>query len=361
MGDSQTPTTGIVASGFLSCHLCNVKIKPGTIRACRFRTSFMKGHIMKILKARATIEKSPSSMLPAKQPRISRPAFNLLELLIILAIIGVLVALLMPTTQKVREASHRTLAHSNMQQARLAAQGDGEAPLAAKVIYDANLELLVADFEEAEVELAKRIKENKGYVAQSDITGANSHSRHGHWIIRVPQEHFETLLEAVVKLGVIEDRYTDSRSVLDTKDVSEEYADVDSRVKNKKAEESRLLKHLDKSTGNLQDILAVERELTRVRGEIEQQERRLKVMQNQTALATVTIVLNEKRTLGFLDNVQTTFQQSLEALISLGRGMALAAVAAAPWLAVICVVVVPGWPLIRRLARRGRAQMGVAS
>jgi hypothetical protein len=267
----------------------------------------------------------------------------------------------MPATQKVREASHRTAVRNNLKLARLGAQVDEEAPLAAKVIYDANLELLVSDFEEAEVELAKLVNTNKGYVAQSDITGAGSQRRQGHWVARVPVDHFETFMEAVSNLGVRQDTYMDSKSVLDTKDVTEEFANVESHVKNKKAEEQRLLKHLDKSTGNLQDILAVERELTRVRGEIEQQERRLKVLQNQTAMATVTITMNENRSLAFLDNVQTTFQHSLQALVGAGKEVALAAVAATPWLVAIGVFIVPCWPFARRLIRRGKAQMGVAS
>ena len=185
--------------------------------------------------------------------------------------------------------------------------------------------------------------------------------RMGAWVVRVPVDRFETFMEKVVDLGIRQDTYTDSKSVLDTKDVTEEVANVESHVKNKKAEEQRLLKHLDKSTGNLQDILAVERELTRVRGEIEQQERKLRVLQNQTAMATVTIAMNEIRSLAFQDNVQTTFQQSLQALVGVGKEVALAAVAATPWLVVIGVFVVPGWPLARRMIRRSKAQMGVAS
>jgi hypothetical protein len=301
----------------------------------------------------------PRGALSPPAAKCNRLAFSVWEVLIVLAIIVVLITLFLPATQKVREASSRTVALNNLRQARIAVNGD--APLAAKVVYDANLQLFVNDFEKAEIELARLVKENKGYVAQSGITGAGSQRRLGHWVVRVPVDHFETFMEAAVNLGVRQDTYTDSKSVLDTKDVTEEVDNVESNVKNKKAEEQRLLKHLDKSTGNLQDILAVERELTRVRGEIEQHERRLKILQNQTAMATVTITMDESRSLAFLDNVQTTFRGSLQALVGVGKGVALAAVAATPWLVVVCVFVVPSWPLARRLVRRGKARMGAAS
>src|SRR5262245_45984475 len=82
-----------------------------------------------------------------------QPAFSIWELLIVVAIIGVLIALLMPATQKVRETSQRTIVANNFKQIGLALNQD-DGPLAAKVIYGANLQLIVNDFEEAEVELA---------------------------------------------------------------------------------------------------------------------------------------------------------------------------------------------------------------
>jgi hypothetical protein len=302
--------------------------------------------------------------IPNSLFKIARSAFSVIQLLLVVAIIGVLVALMLPATQKVREASSRTAALSNAKQVALAMHKNAEGPdepLAAKIIYNANLSLIVVDFEEAEVELAKRVKENKGFVAQSDITGVTGEPRNGHWTVRLPVDHFEPFMEAVNKLGVVQTNARDSQSVLDTKDVSEEYADVEGRLKNKKAEEERLLKHLDKSTGNLQDILAVERELTRVRGEIEQSQRRLKVLQNLTALATVTIAMHEDRSLAFLDNVRITFAHSLDHLASFGKQIALAAVAAVPWLAVVSIVVISCWPFIRRWTQRKSTNLGVAS
>ena len=75
--------------------------------------------------------------------------------------------------------------------------------------------------------------------------------------------------------------------------MSEEYFDLDARQAAKKVEETRLLKHLADSTGKLDEILAVERELSRVRSEIERMQGRLRALSNLTTLATVTINVSE--------------------------------------------------------------------
>ena len=82
--------------------------------------------------------------------------------------------------------------------------------------------------------------------------------------MRVPPGRFVELLVTAQRLGEVR------RVISDSQDVSEEYYDVEARIRNKQQEETRLLAHLQDSTGKLDEILAVERELARVRGEVEQ-------------------------------------------------------------------------------------------
>ena len=104
--------------------------------------------------------------------------------------------------------------------------------------------MIVEDFDRAEEAFKQLISQQKGcYVAQAEVTGSAGSPRKGHWKVRVPVEQFEAFVEAVTKLG------GPQRNSIDSKDVTEEYYDLEAHIKNKKVEEQRLLKHLEKSTG----------------------------------------------------------------------------------------------------------------
>ena len=227
----------------------------------------------------------------------------------------------------------------------------GEEPspeLPRKIIYNATVELLVENLSTVEEQLTRLIKESGGYVAEMDIT-SHAHLRHsGTWKIRIPVDRFPSFLAAVGKLGELQ------RSRTDSQDVSQEYYDLGARIINKQQEETRLKKHLDESTGKLEDILAVEREISRVRGEVEQMQGRLKYLTNLSALSTVTITANELKDYTppvsptLTTEIGRTFRVSLAALAAFGKGVLLFAVALGPWVPLIALA---GW-IIRRVFRR---------
>jgi hypothetical protein len=76
-------------------------------------------------------------------------------------------------------------------------------------------------------------------------------------------------------------------------DVSEEFVDVTARVKNARRLEERFLNLLATKTGKLDEILRVERELARVREEIERYEGRLRFLSTRAATSTLTITVHE--------------------------------------------------------------------
>lgn len=233
----------------------------------------------------------------------------------------------------------------------------GEVPAATtlprKIIRTANIEVVVDDFDAAEQSLMQLLAAHKdAYVAQAEVTGSSGSPRHGLWRIRVPVAEFEDFVAALGRLGV------PRRNSIDSKDVTEEFYDLDARIKNQKIEEARLLKHLENSTGKLEEILAVEKEISRVRGEIERQEGRLRLLSNLIALTTVTVSMQEIKNYvppaapTFGKTITTTFFNSIELLVNAGRAVALAAVAITPWLPVIALVALPTvWYYRRRPAR----------
>jgi hypothetical protein len=234
--------------------------------------------------------------------------------------------------------------------------GEDQSPasekMPRKIVYTAEVQVIVEDFPAADAVLKKLLKEHHGFVAKSELSGSAGEPRIGTWKLRVPVDEFEDFVQAVAGLGVPQKNSTDSQ------DVTEEYYDLDTRIKNKKVEEERLRKHLDQSTGKLDEILAVERELSRVRGEIEQQEGRLRLLANLAALTSVTVTIQEiknyvpPQTPTFAARVINTFFNSLLLLVVFGCGVVLVAVALAPWLAALLVVAVPVWLIVRH--RRSR-------
>lgn len=228
--------------------------------------------------------------------------------------------------------------------------------ISRKIIYTADLVLVVEDYPQAEQNLLTLVKSAKGYIARSDVHGSPGESRTGTWTIRVPVEGFGSFKQAAEKLGEL------LKSSSDSEDVSEEFFDLEARQKNKRVEEERLLKHLDSSTGKLEEILHVEREISRVRGEIERIQGRLQKLGNLTALTTITVTIHERK--GYVPEtaptfgaqISRTFGGSTENLVDLGKTLTLIAVALAPWLPILALFGILCWLLLRPFVNLRRTQ-----
>jgi hypothetical protein len=218
---------------------------------------------------------------------------------------------------------------------------------ARKIIYDARVDVLVDSLSSAEQAVLDLIKEHDGFLAESDQSSATSTRRTATWRVRVPVDQFSAFLSAVIHLGEVRQNHVGSQ------DVTEEYFDIEARIRNKQEEEKRLLKHLADSTGKLEDILAVERELSRVRGEVEQMQGRIRVLADRTALSTITIEATEWKdykppiAASFPTQLGRTFFNSVDNLAAFGKALATVIVALAPWLPfIIAGIFIARW-LIR--------------
>ena len=93
----------------------------------------------------------------------------------------------------------------------------------------------------------------------------------------------DPFLQAVSRLGVPESRHQTAQ------DVTEEFVDLEARISNKKRLEKRIVELLSSSSGKIKDVIEVERELARVRGEIEQSEGRLRYLTDRTEFTTEVV------------------------------------------------------------------------
>lgn len=236
------------------------------------------------------------------------------------------------------------------------ATGSEAEPIARKIIYDATVEMRVKVFAEVPGRIAKLVDEHGGYIASSSILGSDGDPRSGTWKIRVPVARHGNFLAAVDQVGQV------TRQTLTSQEVTAEYYDLAARLKNKQNEEERLLRHLDEDTDDLEQILKIEHELSRVRGEIEQMQGRLRLLQNLTAMSTVTLHVEEILTyvadvpftpVTFGQRISQAWQQTTAALLQFGQGLVVVLVVLAPWLGVLAVFVVPVvWYFRRRAASR---------
>ena len=233
---------------------------------------------------------------------------------------------------------------------------------ARRIIYEAEISLVVKSMAETEAQIAKLLKQFDGYVGESNVDRRQGEHLTGQWKVRIPAPQFENFLEAVSKLGIAESRRQTAQ------DVSAEFVDLEAQIANKKRLEERIVSLLKDTTGKIKDVIEVEQELGRVRGEIEQMEGRLRYLTNRTDLTTVTIVAREEENYvppaapTFANRIKETWKSSLENLRAFGEQLVVATVVAFPWVAVLSIILVPTtWYARKRVRSNQRASAGKSS
>ena len=223
-----------------------------------------------------------------------------------------------------------------------------------KIIFNATVTLAVEHFDPVPEQVAALAKRYGAYVARSQIAGSAGSPRSGHWTLRVPSDRFEDFLISVRGLGEVQNINSDSQ------DVTDEYYDIDARIRNKKQEESRLLDLLAKAAGRLDEVLNLERELTRVRGEVEQLQGRLRVLGDLSAMGTVVLDVKEiknyvpEKEATYAMRVRRAWDDSLTGLMSMMQGLSIVIVAAAPWVGIVLPPSLAFALLWRRMERKRR-------
>jgi hypothetical protein len=227
------------------------------------------------------------------------------------------------------------------------------ADAARRIIYEAEINLVVKDVSAVESQIAALLKEHQGYVAESAIDRTQGEELSGRWRVRIPVERFDAFLDAVAKLGVAESRKQTAQ------DVTEEFVDLEAQISNKKKLEERIVELVNNQSGEIKDVIEVERELGRVRGEIEQMEGRLRYLTNRAELTTVSIFAREvddyvpPQGPSFSNRIQRAWSTSLQSLQDFGQQAVVAVVYAFPWIVALGVVIVPGlWYARKRSLRR---------
>ena len=185
-----------------------------------------------------------------------------------------------------------TATESNLSAAENAAPKPAETPAPElanrKLIRNATVHLEIVSFDDAVQKITAFAKEERGYVATTDSQKQANGKLRGSVVVKVLPENLDRFLQKIRGLGELKNQ------TLGTEDVTKAYFDTDARLKNAHVMEQRLIDMLKTKTGKVADLLQVEKELARVREEIEKMQGELKYWDSQVQFATVTISLAEK-------------------------------------------------------------------
>ncbi|AMV35943.1 DUF4349 domain-containing protein [Planctomyces sp. SH-PL62] len=226
-----------------------------------------------------------------------------------------------------------------------------DAGISRKVIYDATLDLAVDAVDPVAAMVGELVASSGGYIAEENMTGSPGSLRSQFWRLRVPVDRFDGLVRSIMALGELVQFNRKSQ------DVTAEFYDVEARIKNKLVEEETLKKILEERSGQLEEVLKVEVELARVRGEVEQMQGRLRVLQNLSSLATLTLTIRERDRFqppapvvaDFPTQLARTWQSSLTRLLDLGKALTIFVVGQVVWLPFYAIGLVLMWWGLRRL------------
>jgi len=226
------------------------------------------------------------------------------------------------------------------------------------IIYNGYLTLLVTDTAETADKIKAVATEQGGYVTSANFQQLSGQLQ-GSITLRVPAESFDATMQEIKALAdtVKKDRTT-------SQDITEQYVDLESRLTNLEATEQELrelLKTVRENTGSAEDIMAVYRELSTVRGEIEQIKGKKQYLERLSALATIEVQLTSRQALVRATwSPGSTAGDALRALVEAFQGLVDLVI----WLIlfilpILVVLLLPVllvmWLIRRWLARRRKA------
>jgi len=155
------------------------------------------------------------------------------------------------------------------------------------IVRTAGLTLYTTEFDKTRAGLDDILKRHNGYIADMNVSTPDNGTRTLNATLRVPADQLDAAMAEMKKLGRVSE---ESRG---GQEVTQQYVDLEARLSNARNTEQRLTDLLRERTGKLSDVLAVEVEIGRVRGQIEQMEAERKSLANRVTFATLNAVVAE--------------------------------------------------------------------
>ncbi len=161
-------------------------------------------------------------------------------------------------------------------------------PVERRIVYTGQLDLVVKNLDAAEKQVDELLSSAGGRLVNSESRGDAGSKRTATFKLEVPSAKFRTFMGGLRPLGVPE------RDKVDSDDLTDEYVDIQTRVKHLKAEEDNLLKLLTERARSVEESLAIRRQMMPIREQIEKAEGRQKYIDAKAAFSTVTLKMREE-------------------------------------------------------------------
>jgi hypothetical protein len=155
------------------------------------------------------------------------------------------------------------------------------------IVRTAALTVTVKEFDKARIALEEILKRHHGYMGQLNVFVPSESGRSLTATLRVPADQLDATLAELKVLGRVEGESQGGE------EVTQQYVDLQARLANSKHMEQRLTDILRQRTGKLSDVLAVEVQIGRVRGEIERMQAEKKELAKQVQFGTLNATMKE--------------------------------------------------------------------
>ena len=222
-----------------------------------------------------------------------------------------------------------------------------------RVIRTGDISLDVEKLDDTLAEVTHLTRVAGGFLAQSNIYGADD-ERRANLTLRVPVAKFDELLDQIEALGKSIQRSTGGE------DVTLHYVDLEARIRNLERQEERLLEILLKAD-TVEDILRVEQELSRVRGQLESLTAEFRYLSDRVNYATIQLYLRETATAsttitgtglkGVWQRGWSGLVKSVNAMLTGLGNLLVSLFTLLPYLLLLTVVGIPVLFLIRRFGK----------
>jgi len=218
-----------------------------------------------------------------------------------------------------------------------------------KIIKSAyiELEIEVGKFESSLFKIASFAEQNGGFISNTQsYSDSEGKLTSGRVTVRIPCGSFDSIVGKIRKMGTIESINISGQ------DVTQEYVDLESRLKNLEAQEEVLL-GLMRQSESVADSIEVQRELSNVQGEVEVIKGRIKYLDSMVSFSTIEVFLHEPEPIaasgwGFLD----ALKRGLRGAVKVFNGTVVFLIVISPLLVLIAIILVIVWLAVRARKRR---------